>query len=118
VDGRVAILEFILTRFSGTGREKTLHELRREDVETLHESIEAEWDEWVRRATSSGIPGWSNDAFLLENVPITIVVRYGQNQQVCLENQEDRREEGRHWQRLHQYANMRTMTFALATHIQ
>lgn len=93
--------------------------MRRTDVEELHEGIEDHWDTWVQEATApmDNDSDWKDNEFLKENVPITIAVRYGQNQPVC-RDEEDMGEEANHWQRLHSYQNMRSMTFALATHIQ
>lgn len=85
-------------------------------MQALHDSIEDNWDEWVQEATTSMVDGWQDNTFLKENVPIAIAVRYGQNQPVC----QGRHlfEEAEHWNRLHNYRYMRSMTFALATHIQ
>lgn len=91
--------------------------MRRPDVDALHEGITDHWDDWVQEATTSMIDGWQDDQFLKDNVPIAIAVRYGQNQPVCRE-EDHLVEEARHWQRLHNYRHMRSMTFALATHIK
>ena len=101
---------------SGTRGHHIIHEMHRQDVHLLHTSMVDEWDDWVRSAITSNATGWRNNAFLQENVPIAISVRYGQNQQVC--RTQDRREEADHWQRIHDYSQMHTMTFAIATHIQ
>lgn len=108
----ICFLIFVFVR----GQGRSVHEMRRTDVEELHEGIEERWDEWVQEATTSMVDGWQDSSFLKENVPITIAVRYGQNQPVC--RHEYDMEEANHWQRLHNYRHMRSMTFALATHIQ
>ena len=104
--------------YSGMGSEKIVHEMRRADVQRLHDAIADEWDEWVNEAIGSGVPGWTNNMFLAENVPIGIVVQYGQNQPVCRQDEEARREESDHWHRIHSYQNMRSMAMAIATHVQ
>lgn len=91
--------------------------MRRTDVQALHEGIEDHWEEWVQEATTIEHEAWQEDTFLKENVPITIAVRYGQNQPICRE-EEGEMEEANHWQRLHNYHHMRSMTFALASNIQ
>ncbi|KAG6369887.1 hypothetical protein JVT61DRAFT_13351 [Boletus reticuloceps] len=101
-----------------TRTDRIVHEMRRRDVEALHEAIEENWDRWVYTATTSGVDGWDGCTFLKENVPMGISVRYGQNQPVCGHDEDVRMEEAHHWQRLHKYTHMRMMTFALATHIQ
>lgn len=104
---------------SGLSRiDRPVHEMRRSDVSELHRAIEDHWDDWVQTATTSGIAGWNECLFLKENVPIAISVRYGQNQPVCKLTVGERNEEADHWHRIHDYTNMRAMTFALATHIQ
>lgn len=92
--------------------------MRRGDVQGLHYAIEDTWDAWVQEATTSGIEGWENDTFLQESAPISIAVRYGQNLPACQEDQEQRTEEASHWQRIHTYCHMQTMTLAIETHIQ
>ena len=96
--------------------DRPIHEMRRFDVSQLHKSIVDDWHDWVHPATTSGIEGWDNNMFLKENVPLAISVRYGQNQCVCQNNSQQ--DEAEHWNRLHQYSRMRSMTIALATHIQ
>jgi len=91
-------------------REKMVHELKYDDVNQLNQCIENEYDDFVRDAP----PGWTRDGFLSNNVPITIAVRYGQNQAICREPHEEKE----HWHRLHNYRNIRTLTVALATHLQ
>jgi len=82
------------------------------DVQNLHEIIEGQYHDFVRDAPAD----WKDDSFLNDNVPITISVRYGQNQDICGQGTEE--EETYHWHRLHQYRHIRTMAIALATHIE
>lgn len=109
----------LIIYFRGTvGNDRVVHEMRRGDVDKLHESIRDDWDDWVTSATASDVAGWNNSSFLLDNVPITIAVRYGQNQPICQHGVESHQEEAAHWHRLHSYHHMRQITFALATHVQ
>ncbi|KAG8220318.1 hypothetical protein J3R82DRAFT_3522 [Butyriboletus roseoflavus] len=95
-----------------TVHDKTVHELKFNDVRHLHEQIDDQYDAFVLDATEE----WKADGFLNDNVPITISVRYGQNQDICGRDTEE--EEGYHWHRLHNYRHIRTMAVALATHIE
>lgn len=60
--------------YRGIGVNQIVHEMKRKNVYLLHTTIEDDWDKWVQRATRSGVEGWTNNAFLKENVPITIAV--------------------------------------------
>ena len=93
-----------------------VHEMRRFNANQLHKSIVDDWVDWVHSATTSGVECWDNNTFLKENVPLAISVRYGKNQRVCQTN--TCREEAEHWHRIHKYYGMRSIMFALATHIQ
>ncbi|KAI6038200.1 hypothetical protein EDC04DRAFT_2896706 [Pisolithus marmoratus] len=92
--------------------EKIVHEMRLIDVQKLHRKIAQEYYRFVANAPDE----WKECRFLEDNAPVTISVRYGQNQGICQRG--DSEVEAEHWQRLHRYARVRTLTVALATHIQ
>lgn len=92
----------------GRGR----HEMNYVHVHRLNQRINNYYDAFVADAPD----GWDADGFLRDNVPISIAVRYGQNQEICRSTMLN--EEAGHWDRLHHYENIRTMTVALATHIK
>ena len=106
-----------LSRGMGSN-DRVVYEMRLEDVEALHQAIDEDWEDWVSRAVESDNQGWNNNRFLLENVPITIAVRYGQNQKICHGNEMNLEQEAMHWHRIHDYRHMRQITFTLATHVQ
>lgn len=86
-----------------------------QEVKDLHDLIQKEYDSFVTSAREEGGDIWQ-DTFLTENVPITISVRYGQNQSICQRGSIDEEEE--HWDRIHRYDGIRSMSMALATHIK
>ena len=94
--------------------EKPIHELRYVDVEKLNSRIEGNYKDFMESAPLE----WTRDGFLSQNVPISIAVRYGQNQLICHRQDREREQEREHWDRLHDYSNIRTVTVALATHVK
>ena len=107
----------ILSRGMGSN-DRVVYKMRHEDVQVLYQAIDEDWDDWVSRAVESDNCGWNNSHFLLENVPIMIAVRYGQNQKICHGNDMNLEQEATHWHHIHDYRHMRQITFALATHVQ
>ncbi|KAI6102263.1 hypothetical protein F5141DRAFT_1135721 [Pisolithus sp. B1] len=92
--------------------DREVHEMTLREVKTFHGLIVSQYASFIRNAPKE----WLDDNYLRDNVPITIAVRYGQNQEVCRPDHFE--EEADHWNRLHRYKHVRTVTVALATHIQ
>ncbi|KAF9236599.1 hypothetical protein BU15DRAFT_63863 [Melanogaster broomeanus] len=98
-----------------SGKFNVKHEMTYNQVKKLHDVLETAYDGYVEEVQAEGGEAWQ-DAFLTDNVPITLSVRYGQNQNVCQCGSKE--EEATHWQRIHSYGGIRTMSIALATHIK
>ncbi|KAI5999940.1 hypothetical protein EDD15DRAFT_2362477 [Pisolithus albus] len=92
--------------------DREIHELTYREVKDLHTRMVARYEDFASEAPE----GWLGDGYLRDNVPITIAVRYGQNQEICRFDRID--EEADHWNRLHRYKCVRTMDVALATHVK
>ncbi|KAH7917232.1 hypothetical protein BV22DRAFT_1135578 [Leucogyrophana mollusca] len=86
-------------------------ELRGSDLRTLHQAIKERYEHWVRRAP----PQWKEDGFLVHNVPISIAMRYGQNQQIAVKANFDA--ERNAFQQDRKYSCIKTISMALATHV-
>lgn len=83
------------------------------DLRKLDTAIITYYRQWVDEAPAK----YKEDGWLLGNVPITITSRYGQDQDLGLE--EDSYEEAaQNWNQDHNFTPVRYMTIALATHIQ
>ena len=59
---------------------------------------------------------WKKDGFLLNNKPIMVTSRYGQNACIALEDNED--QEANDWNNERDYSKIAYLTFALATSIE
>ncbi|KAF8119387.1 hypothetical protein EV363DRAFT_1199073, partial [Boletus edulis] len=90
-------------------------QLTLDDARQLHENILHRWAAWVNDAPRS----WKEDGFLVDNSPVAITMRYGQNQPICSsqldQNVVDR--ERTTWDHDHDLANIRLMSFSVAHHI-
>lgn len=84
----------------------TLHEARR-----LNDKMREDWDSWVRNAPDS----WKDDGFIVENVPVALTMRYGQNQK--LEIDEARDIERENWDRDRDMEHIRLLAVSIAHHI-
>ncbi|KAF8122097.1 hypothetical protein EV363DRAFT_1405218 [Boletus edulis] len=85
--------------------------LRIVDLETLHERFIEDWGDWVAQAPAP----WKADRFLLNNTPVTVTMRYGQNQPVLVPNCIT--PERQSWKRDHKYDHIKQFTFSIASHI-
>ncbi|KAG6369061.1 hypothetical protein JVT61DRAFT_1888 [Boletus reticuloceps] len=86
-------------------------DLRILDLQRVHERFVDHWDEWVARAPAS----WKTDRFLLDNMPVAVTMRYGQNQPILIPNQAT--PERQTWKRDHRYDHIKHFTFSVASHI-
>jgi hypothetical protein len=59
---------------------------------------------------------WKKDGFLLNNKPIIITSRYGQNASIAIQDNED--QEANDWNLERDYSKIAFLTFALATSIE
>ncbi|KAG6371988.1 hypothetical protein JVT61DRAFT_9006 [Boletus reticuloceps] len=85
--------------------------LRIVDLEMVHQSFIDDWVDWVARAPAS----WKMDQFLLDNTPLAVTMRYGQNQPILVPNQVT--PERRSWKRDHRYDHIKHFSFSVASHI-
>ncbi|KIN99500.1 hypothetical protein M404DRAFT_10368 [Pisolithus tinctorius Marx 270] len=93
-------------------KDKNIHEMTYRQVRNLSRRMREDFHDFMANVPDE----WLEDRYMVDNVPITIALRYGQNQEICRDGQLE--EEAAHWHRLHRYHHVRTMTVALATHIQ
>ncbi|KAI6009799.1 hypothetical protein EDC04DRAFT_2610529 [Pisolithus marmoratus] len=85
--------------------------LRLTDLWCLHQGFLNHWHPWVAAAPQS----WKVDGFLTQNAPVSITLRYGQNQPLLLGRNADL--ERHNWDRDRKYAHICQVSFSLATHI-
>ncbi|KAI9456721.1 hypothetical protein HD554DRAFT_2177974 [Boletus coccyginus] len=76
----------------------------------LDEKMKTLWRDWVHAAPAS----WKQDRFIKDNVPITVSMVYGQNQEI-LSNPNDAEDEGNVWEMDHDYSEIRQFTFSTAS---
>lgn len=86
--------------------------LRGVDTVTVHQSFLDLWLDWVAQAP----PSWKRDRFLLDNTPVAITMRYGQNQNILVPTLAA--SERLTWKRDHRYQHIKHFTFSIATHIR
>ena len=86
--------------------------LRIVDLETIHERFLDSCDDWVARAP----PSWKRDRFLLDNTPVAVTMRYGQNQPILVRNCVA--PERQSWKRDHRYDHIKHFTFSIASHVR
>ena len=79
----------------------------------LDEAIIQHYEQWINAA-----PGeYREDGFFVQRRPIAITSRYGQNQELGL-NEETEMEEGLNWQRDRDFSRVRYISVAIATHLR
>lgn len=78
----------------------------------LHEHFLDAWEDWVAQAPRA----WKTDRFLLDNSPVAVTVRYGQNQHILVPNGVALERES--WRRDHRYGHIKHFTFSIASHIR
>jgi hypothetical protein len=61
-------------------------------------------------------PQWKEDNFLVNNAPVGVTIRYGQNQPLIINGALD--VERRNWDNDRNYSYIRQFTFSLATHMR
>jgi len=66
--------------------------------------------DWVRDAPAE----YKTDRFILDRKPIIVTSRYGQNQEMVLEGEE----EAESWRRKRNFEHVRYMSVAIATHFR
>ena len=92
--------------------ENAMHELRYVDAEKLNCWIKC----GLWGLCGSAPLEWTWDGFLFQNVLISVVVQYGQNQLIRHHQDREREKEREHWDHLHKNGNIQTVTVVLATH--
>ncbi|KAG1793563.1 hypothetical protein EV424DRAFT_1354195 [Suillus variegatus] len=92
---------------------QTTWDLRLDDVLELHNTIIAEWDDWVAAAPRT----WKQDGWLLSRAPVAVACRYGQNQPIANSNTRTHAIEARNWHAERSYASIRYVSVAIATDI-
>ncbi|KAF8432920.1 hypothetical protein L210DRAFT_3650025 [Boletus edulis BED1] len=89
--------------------ELTLPQLR-----LLHAQLRDSWPAWVQRAPDS----WKTDSFLINNSPVALTVRYGQNQPIYSASDDMLRAAIRQsWERDHDLTHVRSLSFSIAHHL-
>jgi len=83
-----------------------------ETLSKLHTLLSEGYDDFVSQAPAD----WKKDGFLLNNKPIMITSRYGQNASIALEDNQD--QEANDWNSERDYSKIAFLTFALATSIE
>jgi hypothetical protein len=83
-----------------------------ETLSKLHTLLLDGYNDFVSNAPAD----WKKDGFLLNNKPIIITSRYGQNACIALEDNED--QEANDWNLERDYSKIAYLTFALATSIE
>jgi hypothetical protein len=78
----------------------------------LDDLIVGGYQEWVHAAPDE----WKFDGFLIDNSPIVVTSRYGQNAAIALEG--NSRAEARAWDRDRDYSRIAFLTVAIATTIE
>jgi hypothetical protein len=86
--------------------------LNMELLKELDDLIVAGYDDWVDAAPDA----WKCDGFLIDNSPIVVTSRYGQNAAIALEG--NTRAEARAWDRDRDYSKIAYLTVAIATSIE
>lgn len=71
------------------------------------------WDDWVHDAPES----WKSDGFLENNVPVACTIRYGQNQPICI-SEDNAPQERETWRTDRRLSDLRLVVFSIAHHIQ
>lgn len=75
--------------------------------------MEVEYDNFVANAPAS----WLEDGWLQQHMPVSVACRYGQNQPIASTDRHALRVEARNWKLERDYANIRYLSMAIATHI-
>jgi hypothetical protein len=75
--------------------------------------IRGEFEEWVINAPES----YKEDIFLMERTPLVITSRYGQNQSIGVQD-EDANADEQNWELEQDFALIRYITVAIATHVR
>ncbi|TFK59557.1 hypothetical protein BDN72DRAFT_905733 [Pluteus cervinus] len=97
-------------RLTNIHSEHRPYSISHEKTERLSDLMRDGWEEWV-----SGAPdAWTEDGWLLQHEPHSVVYRYGQNQRI---NQHPTREAD-NWERDLDYNHIDTLNVALASHIE
>jgi hypothetical protein len=78
----------------------------------LNRIFKNSWEEWVENAPDE----WKDDDWITTRVPISVAMRYGQNQPVEISGRgvDDAR---RAWETDRQFGRLRYMSFAIASHL-
>ncbi|KAH7904419.1 hypothetical protein BJ138DRAFT_1166511 [Hygrophoropsis aurantiaca] len=83
------------------------------ESKALHSHMCAQWAPWVRDAPAS----WKADGWLPSVCPLSVVCKYGQNQDIVLATPQEQEQEAANWLKERDYRRIRYMSFALATDI-
>ncbi|KAG2742153.1 hypothetical protein P692DRAFT_201809895 [Suillus brevipes Sb2] len=94
------------------GAQKTIA-LRLQDILLLHRLMIEQYDDFVANAP----PYWLKDGWLQQHIPVSVACRYGQNQPIASTDQHALRVEARNWNHERDYAHIRYLSMAVATHI-
>ncbi|KAI5981073.1 hypothetical protein EDD15DRAFT_2380428 [Pisolithus albus] len=78
----------------------------------LHIAFRNLWKNWVRQAPEL----WKRDQFLLDNYPVALTMRYGQNQDLR-RSSNSTQVERENWNKDHDYEHVMLFSFSLASHI-
>lgn len=87
--------------------------LRLQDVMLLDRMMAIQYDDFVANAP----PYWLSDGWLQQHIPISVACRYGQNQPIASTDPHALRVEARNWHYERDYAHIRYLSVAVATHI-
>ncbi|KAG2127667.1 hypothetical protein DEU56DRAFT_758552 [Suillus clintonianus] len=88
-------------------------DLRLNDLQELHNTIIAEWDDWVAAAPRT----WKLDGWLLSHAPVAVACRYGQNQPIANLDAQANTIEAKNWHAESSIASVRYVSVAIATDI-
>ncbi|KAG6369980.1 hypothetical protein JVT61DRAFT_12616 [Boletus reticuloceps] len=110
---RIAYIGHFFDRGRENERQRIMH-LTLEQFRNLHRHFRHAWSDWVNNAPQE----WKEDGFLVNNTPVAITLHYGQNQMLRQRLDDDSMNQERHnWELDHDYTNILTFTFSLASHV-
>lgn len=88
-------------------------QLSLDEARRFNELFASHWHDWILSSP------WRTDSFLTGRIPVGVVVRYGQNIQVCASDApQNISQERKQWAGQRNWSGLRYFTFALATHIR
>jgi hypothetical protein len=81
-------------------------------MKRLDDSIQNLYNQWILDAPA----GYFDDDFFTSRVPVAITSRFGQNQQLA-RNREEELQERTNWRQERDYSRIRYITLAVASHV-